>query len=114
MVQISLAFVIRLKKHVCIIERKIVLREIFNLGPAGDLPWFRELLVDLSAQNSGFDPRQLKVSFVLVKNWKWEHFSSEYFEFSPVTVIPPVLRLFNIFRAESVIQFSVDNVASYR
>jgi hypothetical protein len=68
MVQISLAYAVRIKKkHIFILERKKVLREVFNLVPSGDLPWFRELLVGLSAQNSGFDPRQFHVSFVLVK-----------------------------------------------
>jgi len=98
-------------KHIFLLERKKAFGEVFYLGTSGDLPWFRKLLVGLSTQNSGFDSRTSTRNFCFGKILELKKYFLRVLRFSPVSVIPPLFRLFHIFRVVSVIQFSEDNVA---
>jgi len=60
---------------------------IVSVLPA--MPWLRRLVTGFSPP--GFDPRSVRMRYLCWTEWQWDRFFCQYFSFSHVNIIPPVL-----------------------
>jgi hypothetical protein len=68
------------------------------------VPWLMQLFARVSPQNPGFDFSSVHVRLVMDKVALWE-FSLQVLQFSPVSIIPPMLHTHSYIYHQSCIMF---------
>jgi hypothetical protein len=99
------------RRHITVESILYVLRSYVYCLSQLSMPWLRQLLVSLSRRKSWYDLEAINVGFLVDKLALGQVPPSEYFGFSPLTIIPPVLFFRLIPATYYVVTWHVDGTA---